>query len=234
MIRACSARLGLSQSTGDSDTLAGQCRVFTEIVRLARVTTVIDDLRLESTEIDDKTELSKTAPERKKRKREKRKDSSVRVTEMREEKRRDSRRDEVEGGQTPECVDSKRLRVCVQDASREHPENARMFDSSRGFCRRYAVQQQQRVLWDLQPGVAREVVNRVQVGCPSSDPRVTSATADKRGAVAKKSQHQAISVIGEIWVHGQVYLVPACEIGIEDGGSQRGVPCQGCQAHDHR
>ena len=29
-----------------------------------------------------------------------------------------------------------------------------------------------------------------------------------------------------------MYRVPACEIGIEAGGSQRGMPCQHCQAHD--
>ena len=48
----------------------------------------------------------------------------------------------------------------------------------------------------------------------------------------KKSLHQAISGIGEVRVQGQVYRVPACEIGIEAGGSQRGMPCQDCQAHD--
>ena len=62
--------------------------------------------------------------------------------------------------------------------------------------------------------------------------RETSSTADNRGAAAKKSLHQAISGIGEERVHGQVYRVPACEIGVEAGGSQRGVPCQGCQARD--
>ena len=52
-------------------------------------------------------------------------------------------------------------------------------------------------------------------GCPSSNPR---ETADNWGAVAKKSL-QAISGIGDVRIH-EVYRVPACEIGIEAGGSQ--------------
>ena len=72
------------------------------------------------------------------------------------------------------------------------------------------------------------------VGCPSCTASSTSSTANNRGAVAKKGLHQAISGIGEVRVHGQVYRVPACEIGIKVGGPQRGVPCQDCQAHDRR
>ena len=71
------------------------------------------------------------------------------------------------------------------------------------------------------------------VGCPCCNPRETSSTADSRGTVAKDILHQAISGLGEVRVHGQMYRVPACEIGIEIRGSQRGLPCQDCQAHDH-
>ena len=87
------------------------------------------------------------------------------------------------------------------------------------------------VPWELQLRVER---NREQsaVGCPSCNPRERSSTSDKRRAAAKKSLHQAISGIVEVRVHGQVYRVPACEIGIEAGGPQRGVPCHDCQAHD--
>ena len=60
------------------------------------------------------------------------------------------------------------------------------------------------VPWEPQLGVEREVVNRVR------NPRETSSTADSRGTVAKKSLHQAISGIGEVRAHGQVYRVPAC------------------------
>ena len=70
------------------------------------------------------------------------------------------------------------------------------------------------------------------VGCPSCNPRETSSTADNWGAAARKSLQQAISGLGEVRVHGEVYRVRACEIGIEAGGSQRGVPCQDRQAHD--
>ena len=34
------------------------------------------------------------------------------------------------------------------------------------------------------------------------------------------------------YVHRHRYRVPSCEIGIEAGGSQRGMPCKDCQAHD--
>ena len=63
--------------------------------------------------------------------------------------------------------------------------------------------------------------------------RERGSTADSRGTVAKNCLHQAISGVGEVRVHGQVYRVPACEIGIRAGGSQRGMPCQDCQAYDH-
>ena len=53
------------------------------------------------------------------------------------------------------------------------------------------------------------------VGCLGCNPRETSSTVDSRGKVAKNSYHQVISAIGEVRVHGQVYRVPACEIGIE-------------------
>ena len=35
-----------------------------------------------------------------------------------------------------------------------------------------------------------------------------------------------------VYIRQQVYRVPTCEIGIEAGGSQRGMPCQNCRAHD--
>ena len=81
------------------------------------------------------------------------------------------------------------------------------------------------VLWELQPGIERSR-EQSAVGCLSSNPRETNPTADNREAVAKNSLHQAISGIGEVRVHGQVYRVPACEVGIEAGGSRRGVLCQ--------
>ena len=73
-----------------------------------------------------------------------------------------------------------------------------------------------RAPWDLQPGVEREIVNRVQ-----SDVRAAvleaqkTSTADNRGAVAKKSSHQAISGIGEVrdqcigYQHARLGLKPA-------------------------
>ena len=73
----------------------------------------------------------------------------------------------------------------------------------------------------------RGVVNKVQLGCPGCNP-----TADSRGTVAKTSLHQAISGIGEVRLHRQMYRVPACEIGIEAGGSQRRIPCQDREAHE--
>ena len=67
------------------------------------------------------------------------------------------------------------------------------------------------------------------VGFPGCNPRETSSTADSLGTVAKTNLHQAISGIGEVQVHRQMYRVPACEIWIEACGSQRGLPCQDCQ-----
>ena len=57
------------------------------------------------------------------------------------------------------------------------------------------------------------------VGCQSCRFRSTG-TAGNRGAVAKKSLHQATSGIGDVRVHGPVYRVPACEIEIGAGGPQ--------------
>ena len=86
--------------------------------------------------------------------------------------------------------------------------------------------------WELQPRVEREVVNRVQLDVRAAIPESQAPPQNSRGTVAKTSLHQAISGIGEVRVHGQVYRVPACEIEIEAAVSQRGVPCQDCQAHD--
>ena len=58
---------------------------------------------------------------------------------------------------------------------------------------------------------------------PGSNPRETSPTAANRGAVVKKSLHQAISGIGEVRVHGQMYRVPKCEIVI-DHSEESAVP----------
>ena len=77
-----------------------------------------------------------------------------------------------------------------------------------------------------------EIVTRVQLDVRAAIPERQSSTVDDRGAAARASLHRAISGIGEVRVHRQVYPVPACEIGIEADGSQRGVPCQDCQAHD--
>ena len=88
------------------------------------------------------------------------------------------------------------------------------------------------VPWELQPGVERQSREQSAFGWPSSNPRETSPTADNRGAVAKKSLHQAISGIGEVRVHGHVYRVPACEIGIDAGGPLCGCRARDCQAHD--
>ena len=48
------------------------------------------------------------------------------------------------------------------------------------------------------------------IGCPGCNPRERSPTADCRGTVAKTSLHQAISGIGEVQVHRQMYRVPTC------------------------
>ena len=79
----------------------------------------------------------------------------------------------------------------------------------------------------------REVENRVQLDVRAAI-RERQAPAPTVGEqLAILFLHQAISGIGEVRVHGQVYRVPACEIGTEACGSQRGMPCQNCQAHDH-
>ena len=82
------------------------------------------------------------------------------------------------------------------------------------------------VPWELQPGTEGRVVNRVQL-----DVQAASPTADSRRTVAKTSLHQAISGTGEVLVRKQMYRVPTCDIGIEVGGLQRGMPCQDCQTH---
>ena len=89
------------------------------------------------------------------------------------------------------------------------------------------------VPWDLQPGVERDIVNR-ELDARAAVPEAQAPPPTKGGAVAKKSLHQAISGIGEVRVHRPVYRVPACEIVIEAGGPQCGVPCTDCQAHDRR
>ena len=88
------------------------------------------------------------------------------------------------------------------------------------------------VLWEIQPEVEREIVNRVQLDVRAAIPERQAPPLTTGGPAANKSLHQAISKIGKVRVHGLVYRVPACEIGIEAGGSQRGVPCEECQAHD--
>ena len=85
--------------------------------------------------------------------------------------------------------------------------------------------------WELQPGAEGGVVNRVQLDVQAGIPE-RSPTADSRGTVAKTILQRAISGIGEVRGHRRVYRVPTCEIGFEAGGSQRGMPCQDCQAHD--
>ena len=86
--------------------------------------------------------------------------------------------------------------------------------------------------WELQPRAEGGVVNRSLMSRLQS--KRDKSTADSRGTVAKTSTslHQASSGIGEVRVHRRMYRVPACKIGIGAGGSQRGMPCQDCQAHD--
>ena len=69
--------------------------------------------------------------------------------------------------------------------------------------------------WEPQPGAEGGVVNRVKLDVQVCNPRETSPTADSRGTVAKTSLRQAISGIGEVRVHRQMYRVAACETGIE-------------------
>ena len=80
--------------------------------------------------------------------------------------------------------------------------------------------------WELQRRAEGEVVNRVQLDVQAAIP-VRQAPPPTVG-----EQFQAISGIGEVRVHRQMYRVPTCEIGFEASGSQRGMPCQDCQAHD--
>ena len=53
-----------------------------------------------------------------------------------------------------------------------------------------------------QPGVERDIVNRVQLDVRAAVPEAQAPTDDNRGAVAKTSLHQAIHGIGEVRVHG--------------------------------
>ena len=54
-------------------------------------------------------------------------------------------------------------------------------------------------------------------------------TTNNPRTITKTGLHQAISGIGKVRVHRQMYRMPA---GFEAGGSQRGIPCQDCQVHD--
>ena len=68
-------------------------------------------------------------------KREERREKREERREKREERRgerREKREERREGGKAPPCVDSKRLRVCVQDAS-VCRENACMFNTCGRF-----------------------------------------------------------------------------------------------------
>ena len=87
--------------------------------------------------------------------------------------------------------------------------------------------------WELQPRAEGGVVKRMQLDIQAAvSERERSSTIDSRGTVAKTSLHQAISGVGEVRVHRQMYRVPTCEIGFEASGSQRGVPFKNCQEHD--
>ena len=66
------------------------------------------------------------------------------------------------------------------------------------------------VPWELQPGVEREVVNRVQLD-------VRAAIIERQAPPPTDGEQlprivYIISGIGEVRVHGQVYRVPACEM----------------------
>ena len=67
-------------------------------------------------------------------------------------------------------------------------------------------------------------MNRVELDVQATDPE-RSSTADSRRTVAKTSLHQPISGIVKVRVQRQMYRAPACEIGFETSGSQRGMPC---------
>ena len=107
----------------------------------------------------------------------------------------------------------------IRRVPKEDSENGMLFNGIRGAP------------WELQPGAEGGVVNRVQLHVQAAIPE-RSPTADSRVTVAKTSLRQAISGIGEVRVHRQMYRVPACEIGFEAGGSQRGLPCQDYQEYD--
>ena len=71
---------------------------------------------------------------------------------------------------------------------------------------------------ELQPGVVREVVNRVQLDVWAANPERQAPPPTVGEQLPRRVLHQAISGIGKVRVRGQVYPVPACEIGIVAGG----------------
>ena len=86
--------------------------------------------------------------------------------------------------------------------------------------------QHQRVPWGLQPGVEREVVNRVQLDVRAAIPERQAPPTTVGEQLPRRWNWQGTGA------RTSVSGASIREIGIEAGGSQRGMPCQDCQAHD--
>ena len=75
--------------------------------------------------------------------------------------------------------------------------------------------------WEPQPGAEGGVVTRVKLDVQDAIPE-TQAPPSTVGEQLPRRVYirRSVELAGKIWVHRQMYRVPACEIGIEAGGSQ--------------
>ena len=85
--------------------------------------------------------------------------------------------------------------------------------------------------WELQPRAEGGVANGVQLDVQTAIPEREKPHSQQSGNSCQDER-----ILGDQWTWRgtgtQMYRVPASEIGFKAGGSQRGMPCKDCQAHD--